>query len=278
MEIEIALRKHDLPHEFSAAAKRQATRLPHEVQPGRPQGPRRPARAAAGHHRRRDRADFDDAVYCERSASGFPPDRRDRRRQPLRARRRRARSRSARARHVGVFSAPRDSDAARGAVQRALLAQARGRSAVHGLRHERSSAQGDDRGYRFYPAVMHSRARLTYTQVWDWLSQPEGGKSAEAKALLPHLRDICTRSTRCWPRRAHDVARSTSRRSSSSSSSTTHGKIEAIVPVAAQRGAQADRGMHAGGQRVRGRISARSRSIRRCIACTKGRRRKSSRR
>src|SRR5262249_38644320 len=31
MEIEIALRKHALPHEFSAAAKRQAARLPDEV-------------------------------------------------------------------------------------------------------------------------------------------------------------------------------------------------------------------------------------------------------
>src|SRR5205814_8964412 len=31
MEIEIALRKHDLPHEFSAPAKRQAARLPSEV-------------------------------------------------------------------------------------------------------------------------------------------------------------------------------------------------------------------------------------------------------
>jgi ribonuclease R len=31
MEIEIALRKHDLPHEFSAAAERQAARLPTEV-------------------------------------------------------------------------------------------------------------------------------------------------------------------------------------------------------------------------------------------------------
>ena len=32
MEIEIALRKHDLPYRFSAAAQRQAGRFPHEVQ------------------------------------------------------------------------------------------------------------------------------------------------------------------------------------------------------------------------------------------------------
>ena len=43
--------------------------------------------------------------------------------------------------------------------------------------------------YEFYPAVMHSRARLTYTQVWDWLSEPKRAPR-EAKALLPHLADL----------------------------------------------------------------------------------------
>src|SRR6185295_13645165 len=33
-------------------------------------------------------------------------------------------------------------------------------------------AQGAIRRYSFYPAVMHSRARLTYTQVWTALSAP----------------------------------------------------------------------------------------------------------
>ena len=43
--------------------------------------------------------------------------------------------------------------------------------------------------YKFYPAVMHSRARLTYTQVWDWLSDPKKAPR-ETKALLPHLTDL----------------------------------------------------------------------------------------
>jgi ribonuclease R len=52
------------------------------------------------------------------------------------------------------------------------------------------SATGDIRDFRFYSAVMHSRARLTYTQVWDWLSAPVKPKTREAKALLPHLTDL----------------------------------------------------------------------------------------
>jgi ribonuclease R len=51
-------------------------------------------------------------------------------------------------------------------------------------------AKGKIGRYRFYPAVMHSRARLTYTQVWEWLSQPARATSREAKALLPQLVDL----------------------------------------------------------------------------------------
>ena len=43
--------------------------------------------------------------------------------------------------------------------------------------------------HKFYPGVMHSRARLTYTQVWNWLSEPKSAPR-EAKAMLPHLTDL----------------------------------------------------------------------------------------
>jgi len=52
------------------------------------------------------------------------------------------------------------------------------------------SADGVIGGYEFYPAVMHSQARLTYTQVWDWLSDPKAAKGADAKKLLPHLSNL----------------------------------------------------------------------------------------
>ena len=71
MEIEIALRKHDLPHVFSAAAERQADRLPKEVRAadrkGRIDLTSLPLVTIDGETAR----DFDDAVYCERTARGF---------------------------------------------------------------------------------------------------------------------------------------------------------------------------------------------------------------
>ena len=71
MEIEIALRKHQLPFEFSAAALAEAKRLPETVR----------KTDLRGRLDLRDRAfvtidgensrDFDDAVFCERSGAGF---------------------------------------------------------------------------------------------------------------------------------------------------------------------------------------------------------------
>jgi ribonuclease R len=54
MEIEIALRKHELPFEFSPAALAEAAAAARGARPPEWQGRSRPARAAAGDHRRRD--------------------------------------------------------------------------------------------------------------------------------------------------------------------------------------------------------------------------------
>ena len=49
--------------------------------------------------------------------------------------------------------------------------------------------QGAIKSYRFYPAVMFSHARLTYTQVWALLSGAEQPDEEHA-ALLPHLKNL----------------------------------------------------------------------------------------
>ena len=143
MEIEIALRKHDLPHEFSLAARKQAGKLPAEVtdrdRDGRIDLTALPLVTIDGETAK----DFDDAVWCERKGKGFRLVVAIADVSALRARRRSARPRRARARHVGLLPAPRDSDAPGGAVERALLAQARRRPAVHGLRHGHHGA-GED--------------------------------------------------------------------------------------------------------------------------------------
>jgi ribonuclease R len=71
MEIEIALRKHALPFEFSRAGERIAARLPEEVRKGDLAG-RRDLRGLALVTIDGETAkDFDDAVYCEPAGRGF---------------------------------------------------------------------------------------------------------------------------------------------------------------------------------------------------------------
>ena len=96
------------------------------------QGARRPHVATARHHRRRDGEGLRRRRVLRAQGQGLPAARRDRRCLALCSRQRRARPRRPRARDVGLFPAPRDPDAARGAVERALLAEAAGRPPVHG--------------------------------------------------------------------------------------------------------------------------------------------------
>jgi ribonuclease R len=71
MEIEIALRKHELPYEFSKAALQEAEKLPDEVRKtdwkGREDITHLPLVTIDGETAR----DFDDAVFCERQGKGY---------------------------------------------------------------------------------------------------------------------------------------------------------------------------------------------------------------
>jgi ribonuclease R len=49
---------------------------------------------------------------------------------------------------------------------------------------------GEVRGYQFYPAVMHSQARLTYNDVWDALSNPSSRSAQRLERLLPRLHEL----------------------------------------------------------------------------------------
>src|SRR6185503_10876131 len=53
-------------------------------------------------------------------------------------------------------------------------------------------ARGTVKSYAFYPAIMHSRARLTYTQVYAWLRDPRSARGAPGETLLPHLAQLHT--------------------------------------------------------------------------------------
>ena len=56
MEIEIAVRKYEVPHRFSPETLAQAAALPDKLRPADRKAPHRPDRRAAGHDRRRGRA------------------------------------------------------------------------------------------------------------------------------------------------------------------------------------------------------------------------------
>ena len=189
MEIEIALSKHALPHEFSTQAKRQAARLPSEVRSDerkqRLDLTALPLVTIDGETAR----DFDDAVYCERSGKGFrlivaiadvshyvhDGD---------------ALDRDARERGTSVYFPRRVIPMLPEALSNELCSL---KPAVERLCMTCEIAidgRGNITRYGFSHAVMHSKARLTYTQVWNWLSQPQEARTDEGRALLPHLEDL----------------------------------------------------------------------------------------
>ncbi len=189
MEIEIALRKHDLPFEFSAEAKAETRRLPAKVRKkdwaGREDITKLPLVTIDGETAK----DFDDAVYCERQGRGY-----------------RLVVAIADVSHYVEAGSGLDADA-----------QARGNSVYfprrvipmlpeklsNGLcslnpQVERLcmvcdmsiSTAGAIKGYRFYPAVMFSHARLTYNQVAAALYDKDPAVRAELGELLPHLENL----------------------------------------------------------------------------------------
>jgi len=186
IEIEIALRKHDLPFEFSKAASAAAKRLPREVQDtdreGRVDLTGIPLVTIDGESAK----DFDDAVWCERKGKGFrlvvaiadvshyvrDGD---------------AIDRDARERATSVYFPRRVIPMLPEALSNELCSLKPDVDRLCMVADMEITATGGIRRYRFYPAVMHSRARLTYNEVWRWLSDPSTATDARARSLLPHL-------------------------------------------------------------------------------------------
>ena len=189
MEIEIALRKHELPHEFSGEVEKLAAKFPQGVTEkdlkGREDLRHLPLVTIDGETAK----DFDDAVYCERRGKGFK---------------------------LWVAIADVSHYVLHGDVID-LEARERGNSVYfprrvipmlpevlsNGLcslmpRVDRLcvvcemdiAVRGDIAVYRFYPAVIHSRARLTYTRVAQVIEDPQGEAARELKDLAPHLQAL----------------------------------------------------------------------------------------
>jgi ribonuclease R len=193
MEIEIAVRKYGVPHEFSDRALEQASKLPDEVRPAdiRHRVDLRdvPLVTIDGE----DARDFDDAVYCEPMTvgrgTGF-----------------RLLVAIADVSHYVRPNEPLDVDA----LDRSTSVYFP-RRVIPMLPEKLSNglcslnpqvdrcvlvcdmvitARGEIKAYQFYPAVMHSAARLTYTEVASVLTNTKGPEAAKRADLLPQLQDL----------------------------------------------------------------------------------------
>ena len=186
MEIEIALRKHALPFKFSKAAAAQAKRLPDHVldseRAGRVDLTAVPLVTIDGETAK----DFDDAVWAEKKGKGFrlvvaiadvshyvrDAD---------------AIDQDARERATSVYFPRRVIPMLPEALSNELCSLKPQVDRLCMVADMEITATGTIRRYRFYPAVMHSRARLTYDEVWSWLSDPASAQDERARAVLPHL-------------------------------------------------------------------------------------------
>ena len=186
MEIEIALRKHALPFKFSKAAAAQAKRLPDHVldseRAGRVDLTAVPLVTIDGETAK----DFDDAVWAEKKGKGFrlvvaiadvshyvrDAD---------------AIDQDARERATSVYFPRRVIPMLPEALSNELCSLKPQVDRLCMVADMEITATGTIRRYKFYPAVMHSRARLTYDEVWSWLSDPASAQNERARAVLPHL-------------------------------------------------------------------------------------------
>jgi ribonuclease R len=189
MEIEIALRKHDLPHEFPKDAERQAKAFAPEVQSqdyaGRESVQHLPLVTIDGETAR----DFDDAVYCEPSGKGYrlvvaiadvssyvkPGD---------------ALDKEALERGNSVYFPRRVIPMLPEELSNGLCSLNPNVERLCMVCDMQVSAEGEIGDYRFYPSVMHSHARLTYTQVADMLDNPKGENAQRYATVLPHIRNL----------------------------------------------------------------------------------------
>ena len=200
MEIEIAVRKYEVPHQFSAATLAQAASLPEKV------------RAVDCKHRidltdvplvtidGEDARDFDDAVYCEPAVVGKGA----------------GRSKVnngwrlvvaiADVSHYVKPSEPIDADAYERAtsvyfprrvipmlpekLSNGLCSLNPNEDRLAMVCDMLVTAAGEIYAYQFFPAVIRSHARFTYTEVAAILANTRGPEAAKRKERVPDLLNL----------------------------------------------------------------------------------------
>ncbi len=229
MEIEIALRKHDLPYEFPNDVEHQAKAISPTVAAGdwagREDIRNLPLVTIDGETAR----DFDDAVYCEPERGGY--------------------------RLVVAIADVSHYVQTGDALDREAILRGNSvyfpRRVIPMLPEELSnglcslnpkvdrlcmvcdmhvSSSGEIGKYRFYPSVMFSQARLTYTQVAEMLAEPDGELAKSNAKILPHLQNLYTLFQTLLKARAKRGAIDFET-IETQMIFTDQGKIERIIPV-----------------------------------------------
>ena len=193
MEIEIAVRKFGVPHVFSQGAIKQANRLPNEVVDAdlanRVDLRDVPLVTIDGE----DARDFDDAVYCE----------------PVKIGRTKGYRLLVAIADVSHYVKPGDG-LDNDAIERSTSVYFP-RRVIPMLPEKLSNglcslnpavdrlclvcdmvvtAAGEVTAYQFYPAVMHSAARLTYNEVAAILGNTKGPEAGRRPGIVPHLLNL----------------------------------------------------------------------------------------
>ncbi|KNH07833.1 3'-to-5' exoribonuclease RNase R [Candidatus Burkholderia brachyanthoides] len=193
MEIEIAVRKYGVPHQFSDAALAQAAKLPDEVRPvdirHRVDLRDVPLVTIDGE----DARDFDDAVYCEPIAVG--------RGQGFRllvaiadvshyVRPNKALDVDALDRSTSVYFPRRVIPMLPEKLSNGLCSLNPDVDRCVLVCDMVITARGEIKAYQFYPGVMHSAARLTYTEVAAVLANTKGPEAARRADIVPQLQHL----------------------------------------------------------------------------------------
>src|SRR5260221_703723 len=183
MEIEIALRKFDLPHRFSKAAVAQAKSIADEVRPPDIEGRRDLRNLEFVTIDGETAKDFDDAVVCRREGNGFRlwvaiAD------VSHYVRHGDALDMDARERGTSVYFPRRVIPMLPEKLSNGICSLNPKVDRLAMVCEMAISAQGELGRHEVYPAVFRSQARLTYTQVWAEL---DGGKPPEHLARLYEL-------------------------------------------------------------------------------------------
>lgn len=229
MEIEIALRKHELPNIFPSEVEKLSSKLPKKVlkkdHAGRQDIRHLPLVTIDGETAR----DFDDAVYCEPQGKGYHlyvaiadvshyVQHGD------------ALDREALARGTSVYFPRRVIPMLPEALSNGLCSINPEVERLCMVCEMSITAQGDIKAYKFYPAVMFSHARFTYTQVAAMLEDSSGEVAQQYLKLLPHIQNLFGLYTA--------LAKAREKRGAIDFETTEtqmiftdQGKIERIVPV-----------------------------------------------